>query len=135
MSLGPVRAIFAVAGVYDLALGAAFLFFGPQVYATFGVAPPNHWGYVQFGALVLAVFGGMFFFVAGDPVRHRNLMPCGMALKISYTGLVSYYWVAGECPLMFKPFAVADGIMLVLFLMAYRQTPRMPDVRGGERHD
>ena len=131
MSLGQIRALFAVAGVYDLALGVAFLFFGPQIYAATNVTPPNHWGYVQFAALLLATFGLMFLAVARDPMGNRNLMPYGMALKVSYLGVVLYYGSVGECPVMFQPFAAIDAIMLVLFLMAYRQTPRALGTREG----
>ena len=38
-------------------------------------------------------------------------------------GLVSYYWVTTDCPLLFKPFAVIDGVMFILFLLAYRSRP------------
>ena len=125
MSLSFVRLLFAVVGVYDFAIGLAFLVAGPQLFDAFGVPPVNHWGYVQFASLLLIIFGTMFFALAFDPVANRNLMLYGMMLKLGYTALVIYYWVAGDCPLMFKPFAVIDGIMFVLFLLAYakRRTP------------
>src|SRR5205085_11264266 len=100
-----------------------FLFFGPQLFDSAGVPQPNHWGYIQFGSLMLVVFGTMFFAVAYDPVVNRNLIPYGMLLKLSYTGLVTYYWVTTDCPLLFKPFAVIDGLMFVLFFLAYVKRP------------
>ena len=42
-----------------------------------------------------------------------------MLLKVSYTGLVGYYWFTTNCPMLFKPFAIIDALMLVLFLAAY----------------
>jgi hypothetical protein len=126
MTLSTVRLVFAIAGLYDFAIGLAFLFFGERIFEAAGVPPPNHWGYIQFGSLLLVVFGTMFFAVARDPVANRNLMPYGMLLKLSYTGLVVYYWVTTDCPLLFKPFAIIDGAMFVLFLLAYskRLAPR-----------
>ncbi len=121
MTLPMVRLLFTIAGVYDFLIGLVFLFFGPQLFDAAGVPHPNHWGYLQFGSLLLMVFGTMFFAVAYDPLRNRNLMPYGMLLKLSYTGLVTYYWVTTDCPLLFKPFAIIDAVMLVLFLVAYRQ--------------
>jgi hypothetical protein len=121
MTLPLVRLLFAIAAVYDFLIGLAFLFFGPQLFDAAGDAHPNHWGYIQFGSLLLMVFGTMFFAVARDPVGNRNLMPYGMLLKLSYTGLVAYYWVAADCPLLFKPFAIIDAVMFVLFLLAYRR--------------
>jgi hypothetical protein len=119
MSLPTIRLLFAVAGVYDFVIGLTFLFFGPQLFASAGVPQPNHWGYIQFGSLLLIIFGVMFFAIAHDPVANRNLIPYGILLKLSYTSLVAYYWVTTDCPLLFKPFAVIDALMLVLFLLAY----------------
>ncbi len=121
MTLSAVRVLFLIAGLYDFLIGLAFLLFGRQLFDAAAVPPPNHWGYVQFCALLLAVFGIMFFAVAHDPVANRNLIPYGMLLKLSYTALVVYYWVTTDCPLLFKPFAVIDALMFVLFLLAYRK--------------
>lgn len=121
-----VRLLFAIAGVYDFVIGGVFLFLGPQLFDAAGVPHPNHWAYIHFGALLLMVFGTMFFAVARDPVANRNLMPYGMLLKLCYAGLVGYYWVTTDCPLLFKPFAVVDGAMLVLFLLAYGKRPAQP---------
>jgi len=121
MTLSTVRLLFVIAGIYDLVIGLAFLLAGPQLYDATGVTHPNHWGYVQFSALLLGIFGIMFFAVAYDPVANHNLMPFGMLLKLSYTGLVAYYWVSIDVPWLFKPFAIIDGIMFILFYMAYRQ--------------
>jgi hypothetical protein len=119
MTLPIVRLLFALAGAYDFLIGLAFLFFGPQIFHSTGVPHPNHWGYIQFGSLLLVIFGIMFFAVAYNPVANRNLIPYGMLLKLSYTGLVAYYWITTDCPLLFKPFAVIDAVMFVLFFLAY----------------
>jgi hypothetical protein len=121
-----IRVLFSVAGLYDFLIGLGFLGFGPQLFDAAGVPPPNHWGYAQFGALMLMVFGLMFFAVASDPARNRNLIPYGMLLKLSYTGLVAYYWVTTDCPLLFNPFAVVDSIIFVLFFAAYRKRLAVP---------
>lgn len=126
MTLPVVRLVFAIAGVYDLLIGLVFLFFGPQIFDATEVPYPNHWAYLQFSALLVMVFGIMFFAVAHDPVGNRNLMLYGMLLKLSYTGLVAYYWVTTDCPLLFKPFAIIDGVMFVLFLIAYRKPIAAP---------
>jgi hypothetical protein len=123
MPLSFLRFLFAITGVYDFLIGLAFLFFGPQLFDSAGVPHPNHWGYVQFGSLMLIIFGTMFFAVAYNPVSNRNLIPYGMLLKLSYTGLVTYYWVTVDCPLLFKPFAIIDALMFVLFLLAYCTRP------------
>ena len=120
MSLASTRLLFTVAGAYDFIIGAAFLGFGPQLFEATSVPQPNHWGYLQFGALMLMIFGLMFFAVASNPVANRNLIPYGILLKLSYVAIVTYYWVSTDVPLLFKPFAVIDAVMLVLFVIAYR---------------
>jgi hypothetical protein len=121
MKLAHVRLLFTIAGLYDFIIGLVFLLFGSQLFNAAGVPQPNHWAYIQFGALLLVTFGIMFFTVAFDPVANRNLIPFGMLLKLSYTGLVTYYWITTDCPLLFKPFAVIDAVMFVLFFLAYRK--------------
>jgi hypothetical protein len=116
-----VRIGFLIAGLYDFIIGLAFLFAGAWIFDNAGVPPPNHWAYIEFASLLLIVFGTMFFAIAADPISHRNLMPFGMLLKVCYTGLVAYYWATAECPMLFKPFAIIDGMMFVLFWLAYTQ--------------
>lgn len=116
-----IRLLFAFAGLYDAVIGLGFLLLGPQLAYTVGVTPPYHWGFVQFPALLLVIFGAMFFTVAAAPAANRNLIPFGMALKASYTALVAYYWAFTDLPFILKPFAVIDAVMLVLFALAYRE--------------
>jgi hypothetical protein len=112
--------LFLVAGIYDLLIGLTFLLFGSQLFQQFQVPLPQHWGYIQFGALLLIIFGLMFFAVALRPVANRNLIPFGMLLKLSYVGLVSYYWITTGVPGLFQPFVLIDAVMLVLFGLAHR---------------
>jgi hypothetical protein len=128
MALSLLRLLFVVCGLYDFLIGLTFLFWGPPLFDAAGVPPPNHWGYIQFSSLLLMIFGSMFLAVAYDPVANRNLIPYGMLLKLSYTGLVVYYWVTTDCPFLFKPFAIIDAVMFVLFFLAYRQRLALPEV-------
>lgn len=119
MSRSAIRALFVIAGVYDFAIGLVFLLFGARLFEAAGVPQPNHWGYIQFGALMLMIFGAMFLAVARDPAGNRNLIPYGILLKLSYSALAGYYWATTDCPTLFKPFVVIDVVMLVLFWLAY----------------
>jgi hypothetical protein len=117
-----IRPLFVVAGIYDAALGLVFLAAGTSVFERFGVEPPNHVAYVQFPALLLLVFAAMFFRIATDPVRFRDLMPYGIGLKIAYTATVFGHEIAGGVPSMWIPWAWADLACLVLFVVAWRRT-------------
>ena len=122
MSKTWIKALFVIAGLYDALLGITFLFFGLAVFRVTGITPPNHTGYVQFPALLLITFGAMFFQIARDPVRNRVLMPYGVALKASYSGIVFWHSLHGNIPSFWVPWAWADLGFLVLFLVAWKQT-------------
>jgi hypothetical protein len=81
---------------------------GPAIFSHFGVTPPGHWGYVQFPALLLIIFALMFFTVAARPQANRNLICYGILLKLSYAGLVLYYWLGSGVPGMWKGPTIAD---------------------------
>ena len=115
------RVLFTIAGIYDAMLGAAFLFFGATIYHATGVTPPNHFGYIQFPALLLIIFGMMFLRVAADPIKNRDLMLYGVALKVSYSGVAFWHQLHGGIPTLFIPWAWADVVFLVLFVVAWKQ--------------
>lgn len=114
-----ISALFVIAAIYDGVLGIAFTLAPGYPFELFGVIPPNHFGYVQFPALLLIVFGLMFVRIARDPATNRALIPYGMLLKASYCGTVFWYWATSGIPDMWKPFALADAVFFVLFWMAY----------------
>ena len=78
-----IKVFYVVAGLYDGILGIAFLFSPAAIYAMYAVEPPNHMAYVQFPALLLIIFAAMFFRIARDPVKNRDLILYGCALKVS----------------------------------------------------
>lgn len=114
-----ISIIFWASGIYDGVLGLIFLLTPAAMFARFGVTPPNHWGYVQFGAALLLIFGIMFVQVALEPAPNRNLIPYGILLKVAYTGTVFGYWFTSGLPDMWKPFAVLDAIFAVLFAWSW----------------
>ena len=114
-----VTIIFAASGVYDGLLGLIFCLAPGPMYLYFGVTPPNHWAYVRFPALILIIFGVMFFQVAFKPRENRNLIPYGILLKGAYAGTVFAYWFAKGLPNMWKPFAFADAVFAVLFIWSW----------------
>ena len=112
--------LYAVAALYDGLLGLIFLFAPRVVFQWFDVPEPNHLGYAQFPAALLIVFAIMFTAIARAPVANRNLIIYGIGLKVSYCGVVFWYWFCGGIPDMWKPFTVFDLIFLVLFIISYQ---------------
>ncbi len=117
--------LFYVAAVYDGLLGLAFLLFPKGLFKFFGVVPPNHFGYVQFPAALLVIFGLMFYALAKNPVNNRNLIPYGILLKVSYCSIAFFYWFTTDIPGVWKPFAVFDLIFLGLFVKAYKDLAKI----------
>jgi len=115
-----IKPFFIVAALYDGVLGVAFLFFSGAIFQSFAVTPPNHPAYVQFPALLLLIFAAMFFAIARDPVRNRDLIWYGIGLKIAYSGSVFFHQMTGGVPFMWQPWAWADVVFLVLFFVAWK---------------
>ncbi len=119
MKKSAVVSLFVVAAIYEGLLGAAFLFAGNALFQRFQVPPPNHFGYIQFPALLLIVFAIMFLSIAKNPQKNRNLIPYGIGLKASYCGVIFFHWFGAGIPELWKPFAVCDLLFLILFVWAY----------------
>lgn len=124
-TLRTISALFYFSSAYDFVLGAVFLSCAEWFFRVFGVDAPNHWGYVHFPALLLVLFGIMFFQIAEDPQANRNLIPYGILLKASYCAVVGCYTFLGTIPDMWKPFGIADFLMLIAFIWAFKQIPAM----------
>jgi len=114
-----ISILFFLVAVYDGVLGLVFLLAPSMIFERFEVAPPNHFGYVQFPALLLLIFAWMFASVALAPDKNRNLIPYGIALKVAYCGIVFYYWSTVDIPYIWKPFAVLDLFCIILFVLAF----------------
>ena len=115
-----IRAAFAASAIYDAALAIAFLFFGTALLNYFGVEKPNHPGYLHFPALLIVVFALMYWRIASDPAKFRDLIPFGIGLKVAYCAVVFYHWLGGGIPSMWIPIAWIDLVFLILCVQAKR---------------
>ena len=131
MNTTMVKGLFIIAAIYDGLLGLLFLFAPALAFEVFEVVPPNHFGYVQFPAILLLIFAAMFYRVAMDPVANRFIMLYGVALKTGYSGLVFYYMLTTGVPQMWVPWAWADLVFLVLFLLSWNYTGRLAKEPAG----
>jgi len=122
MNIKWLKPFFIVCGLYDGILAMAFIFAGPRIFEWFDVIPPNHPAYIQFSAFLLLIFAVMFFRIATDPVKHRELIPYGIGLKISYCSIAFWYEFTSDIADMWMPWAWADLIFLVLLIIAWNKT-------------
>lgn len=119
-----IKVVFIAAGIYDAVLAIAFLLLPEAIFSHYQVEPPNHLGYIEFPAMLLLIFAVMFFRVAVNPVKCRELMLYGAALKFSYSYLVFRYAITTGIPSMWVPWAWMDSAFLVLFLVSWYRTGR-----------
>ena len=118
-----IKPVFIIAALYDFVLGVFFLVMWKRVYAHFHVTLPNHDGYVQFAAMLVAIFGVGFWCVAKDPARNRDIITMGVLLKVAYCTVVLGHHFFGSIPNVWVPFAWCDLVFLVVFVMALRALP------------
>lgn len=119
-----IRPFFVVAGVYDLILGVVFGLLFKPIYTWYGIELPNHDGYVQWGAAVVAIFGIGFLFVAAAPERNRDLIVLGILFKLAYAATILGHWVFATVPPMWLPWAWMDLVFAALFVVALRSLPK-----------
>jgi hypothetical protein len=124
MSIGWIKVVLLVSGLYDGLVGVVFFLVPAALFRMAEVTPPNHFGYVQFPALLLIIFAAMFLRAARDPVAGRETLLYGMALKASYSGLVCWYQFHGGVPMLWIPWAWTDAAFFILFLVGWRQVSR-----------
>ena len=115
-NLSTVRILYAIAAAYDGLLGLAFLAAGKRIFAACAITEPNHWGYVDFAAGILVIFGYMFLRIALRPVENRNLVTYGVLLKICYVATVVWHTMHGGIPSLWQWFAGADTLFALAFL-------------------
>lgn len=124
MSKPWIKALFVIAGVYDIVAGGVLLFASPLVFRVMGSVSPDP-GYIEFPALLVMLFGVMFLFIAASPVARREQIVYGMGLKLAYSGVVFWHQLTGSIAAFFVPLAWADFAFFVLFFLAWRAlTPK-----------
>ena len=122
MNIKLIKTLFYVGALYDGFFGVMGILSPNLAFELFEVVPPNHVGYVQFPAILLLIFGAMFYRIATDPVANRDLIPYGIALKVGYSGMVFYYVLTSGIPGMWVPWAWIDLVFLALFVLSWRAT-------------
>jgi hypothetical protein len=118
------RSLFAVAAVYDVALGIVFTFFRHQAFGALGIGDqlPAFGGYLTLIGVFVLVIGVAYALIArGDLRQNRDLILVGALYKAAYATTAFYYWAQGLLPhVAFGAiFGVADAVFLVLMIECY----------------
>ena len=115
-----ISLLFYTAAFYNIIGGALFAFAAPAIFEAAKVAPPSHWGYVEYPAWIFLIFGALAIQTARKPEQNRNLIPYGAAQKLAFAGVVIYYWITNNLPSVWYPFAIIDLLFLCGFLWAMK---------------
>ena len=120
-----LKAVSLVSGLYDLAIGAAFLLAAPVVASLFGVPPPSPPVLGDTNGLFLVAIGVGYALPWRDPERWRAyLWLMGPLLKGGGAAVfLSDYLLRGS-PQSFLLFSATDGALALWTLVALLRTRR-----------
>jgi hypothetical protein len=130
-----IQVLFAAMAIWDAGMGLVALFAPVWMFRSLQIPSPEDWGYVRFPGALLVIFAAMFASIACKPVARRGLMLYGVALKWAYAGVVVSSWVTTGVSDAWKPFAVFDGVVGLLFLWAYLSLGKLPASTSGQGSD
>lgn len=116
------KAVFMTSGIYDLALGLAFLFYYKPIFEYLSIAIPAFPEYLKMSAAFVAVLGIGYIFIANNIDRNRDLWKLGIFYKITYVAIVFYYYFVTETAnVVFMYFGIIDILFLIPFICLYKK--------------
>jgi len=118
------RSLFALAAIYDIVLGIAFIFFRHPIYGALGIGAklPACGAYLTLLGVFVLVIGVAYALIArGDLRRNADLILVGALYKAGYATVAFYYWASGHLPhvVFGAVFGVADLVFFVLMAECY----------------
>ena len=127
--------VFLLAGVSGVLMVAPLYFLERRMGEDY--PPPVNHPECYYGFLgVTLAWQVMFLVIASDPVRYRTAMLPAMLEKASFAAAVPALYALGRVAATWVGFAAMDATWLVLFVVAFRRTPRgQPPPDGEARKD
>lgn len=116
------RWIYGLSAVYGVIVLAPFLFLEKQVAAQTTAFTHVEYYYGFLGAAL--VFQALFFVISRDPVRLRPIMPVTVAEKWVWGAFAWALFLQHRCDAGVVAFASVDVALAVLFVIAWRTTPK-----------
>jgi hypothetical protein len=128
-----VRAIAAISGVYDVAVGLFLLLAADRLASMFGVPPAEPRIFSDLNGLFLVAVGAGYYWPYRDPVGARwYLWVMGPGLKGAGAAIFLIDYFVRHSPPSFLLFAASDGTLAVLTWLALMSacvnsaTPQLP---------
>jgi hypothetical protein len=121
--------VFLLAGVSGILMVVPPYFLERQTSADYPPAITHPEYYYGFFGVTLA-WQVLFLVIASDPIRYRRAMLPAMLEKIGFVGAILLLYAAGRVAGVWLGFASMDATLLVLFVVAYLQTPKEVSQEG-----
>lgn len=118
------RAVFALAALYNLAVGGAMLAAPERIGAQLSISGAGGPFSILMAGLLIAVFGIGYAMVAAAPAQNRGIVWIGAIGKLGAFALGAIQYNAGIAP--FQTFALGCGdlVFVVLFALFLWRGPR-----------
>lgn len=118
------RRVFLIASIYGVIVLVPGFFSEASLNAMTPPAithPEFYYGF--FGAALAAQF--FYFTISRDPIRYRPMMPLAVFAKFTFFAACLLLWLVGRMGLsnIFLG-SLIDGVIMVMFAIAYVKTPR-----------
>jgi hypothetical protein len=118
-SLSFYKQVFAIAAIYDIVLGAAFILFYDPILEALDITAPDNTSYIHLSAVFVLVQGISYVFAWQDLTGNLGIVRVGVIYKAAYFLVALYYLVTDDLlHWVFFVFGVADLGFLLLFLGA-----------------
>ena len=117
-----VRRLFRLSPIYGV-LVLLPNYFVELAFPAFGQPAETHPEYLYGFVGAALVSQWLYWIIGGDPVRFRPLMPVAILAKLAFFVPVAILVAIGRTQPVVLAFASVDGILAVLFYLAWRRTP------------
>jgi len=117
------RRVFLIAGLYGLITMLPQYFLEGQVGRDYP-PPITHPEYFYGFIGIVVAWQIAFLIIAGDVVRFRPIMLAAVVEKVTFAGAVAVLYLQERVPAAVLVFGGIDLLLAVLFVTAYRMTPR-----------
>lgn len=116
------RVVFTLAGIWGLVVLVP-LFFLVDISGR-PYAAPTEYPHFFYGFVSVALAWQVAFLIIGrDPARFRPLMIAAILEKLGYVAILAVLWARGTVGGVDAQAAVPDGILGLLFVVAFIRTP------------
>lgn len=115
--------MFRAAAVFNWLVGVPMLVATATMLAMLGIAAPDELTFHRLAALLIALFGAIYWMIAREPLRYRPLAALGVAGKLAVFALFAEAFAAARIPATAMGVAVGDllfGLLFAAFLRATR---------------